>query len=177
MKGETHPRAARLVILRHGPAASVDPVRWPDDRERPLATAERPELKRAVRGLAALTGGADRIATSGALRARATAEAFRDELGAPPRLDDWPELLPGGPAEPVLGRFARSARAGLLQVVVGHAPTLSELVGLSVLGEAVPIVHLARGGAACVEFPLDVRPGAGTLLWLLTRKQLGAVRA
>ncbi len=169
------PRTFRLIVLRHGPAEEADPARWPDDDRRPLSPGGKAELKRAMRGLAELLGGIDRIASSPADRASATAEVLRESLSSPAKLEEWPELAPGSPAEPILERVSRAARPDHDLVVVGHAPTLPELVGYALLGDAVLFVRLARGGAACVEFSSEVRPGAGVLAWLLTRKQLSAV--
>lgn len=164
---------SRLVLFRHGPAEELDPVRWPDDAQRPLSRSGREEVRRAAHGLARLTGPVGRIASSPAERARATAELLAEALTPPPRPEAWPELAPGSAAEPIL---ARVRPAPLPTVVVGHAPTLSELVGYAVIGDAVPVVHIARGGAACVDFPREIRPGAGVLAWLLTRRQLSGMR-
>ena len=166
----------RLILFRHGPAEEADPRRWPDDARRPLSSEGRSEVRHAARGLARLLVAVDRIATSPAARAAATAEALAEELRPAPPLERWEELAPGSEPEPVLARVAAlRPRTGSV-VVVGHAPTLAELLGYAVVGDSVPLAHLARGGAACVSFSAEVRPGGGTLLWLLTRKQLVAVR-
>jgi phosphohistidine phosphatase len=170
-----HP-AFRLVVFRHGPSEEPDPSRWPDDDRRPLSEDGRTEVRRAAKGLVAVAGPFAHIASSPADRALATAEALRDAAHPSPRLEIWPELAPGRPAEPVLGRVARLARPGEVIAVVGHAPTLPELVGFAVVGDAVGVTHIARGGAACLEFASDVRPGGGVLAWLLTRRQLGGLR-
>lgn len=31
----------RLLLIRHGPAGERDPLRWPDDRDRPLTRAQQ----------------------------------------------------------------------------------------------------------------------------------------
>lgn len=169
-------RTFRLVVFRHGPAEEADPLHWPDDDRRPLSADGKTETKRAAHGLAGLLGTVDRIATSPAERASATAELLREVLEPPVKAETWPELAPGSPPEPILARAGRAARPGRDLVVVGHAPTLPALVGYALLGDPVPFVRLARGGAACVEFSAGVRPGAGILAWLLTRRQLSAVR-
>ncbi len=169
-------RGFRLVVFRHGPAEEVDPLKWPDDDQRPLSADGKTEVTRAARGLAELLGAVDRIATSPAVRASATAELLREALEPPAKTETWAELAPGSPPEPILSRAGHLARVGRDLVVVGHAPTLPGLVGYAILGDPVPFVRLARGGAACLEFAAGVRPGAGILAWLLTRKQLSAVR-
>lgn len=165
----------RLIVLRHGPAEEEDPLRWPNDDLRPLSEDGKAELRHAARGLLELSGPIARIASSPAERARATAEILRDAAEKPPRLETWNELAPGSAAEPVLQRVAHLARSSGPYVVVGHAPTLWGLVGYALIGEAVPIARIARGGAACIDFAAEVRPGGGVLAWLLTRKQLSAI--
>lgn len=165
-----------MILFRHGPAEEADPRRWPDDAQRPLSSEGRTDIRHAARGLARLLGAVDRLASSPATRALATAEALVRELPAAPPLERWEELAPGSAPEPAFARVAALGPRASCAVVVGHAPTLAELLGYAVVGDSVPIAHLARGGAACVGFSAEVRPGGGTVLWLLTRKQLAAVR-
>jgi len=165
-------RNVRVVLVRHGPAEQRDPVRWPNDERRPLTTKGRSQTRRAAKGLARVTDSVDRVATSAASRAVDTARMVRSALDDPPDLETWPELAPGNLPEVVLHRLRRSARPGQELVLVGHEPTLAEFVGLALTGDGVAVVHLTKGGAACLEFPGGVKPGAGRLVWLLTRKQL-----
>jgi phosphohistidine phosphatase len=161
-----------LFLLRHGPALDRDPRRWPDDTLRPLSPDGVRSTRRSARGLAGLVGEADRLLTSPAVRAARTAELFGEALTGAPQLERWEELGPGEPAAGALERLRRTMRGRARVVVVGHEPQLSELLGLSVAGEALSIARLAKAGAAAVEFPRAVTPGAGRLLWMLTRKQL-----
>ncbi|EQD79009.1 phosphohistidine phosphatase, SixA [mine drainage metagenome] len=165
-------RDVRLVVLRHGPAVDRDPARWPNDAQRPLTPDGAIATRRASKGLARYLGPVDRLATSAAARCRATAEILRAEVENPPALEEWPELGPGRLALPILTRVGRRARSGELVVLVGHDPALSELLGLALTGDGTPFVRLAKGGAARLDFPRGVRPGAGVLRWLATRKQL-----
>ncbi len=172
------PRAShiRVVVFRHGPAEVRDPGRWPDDDERPLTGKGRVQTRRAARGIARLLPSVDRIATSPADRAVTTAELLRQALRAEREVEPWEELGTGRLAEPIFARLARSVRAGETVALVGHDPTLTEFVGFAMVGEGVGLVRLGKGGAALLDFPARLVPGAGRLLWLLTRKQLSAVR-
>ena len=165
------PRPLHVVVVRHGPAEIRDPARWPDDTERPLTPSGVKATRRAAKGIGRLVDPAPRIVTSRAERARATAELVHAAVGGA-RAETWIELASGRPAEPILDRLARSAQPGEEFLLVGHAPGLAEFVGLALTGDGLPVVRLAKGGAACIEFAAAVRPGAGRLLWLLTRKQL-----
>jgi len=171
-----HPSCIRVIAVRHGPAEVRDPARWPDDDLRPLTHKGETETRRAARGLAHVVGTADRLATSSADRAVRTAELIREQLDRAPAPETWKELAPGNLATPIFDRIRRSARPSETVVLVGHEPTLAEFVGEALTGEGLSIVHLTKGGAVCLEFSTSVRPGAGRLVWLFTRKQLSADR-
>lgn len=165
-------RNVRVVIVRHGPAEERDPVRWPNDARRPLTNKGRAQTRRAAKGLARVTDPIARVVSSAAERAVATAEMVRSALDDPPKLETWPELAPGNLPNPIFDRLRRAARPGQEVVLVGHEPTLAEFIGLALVGDDVSVVHLTKGGAACLEFPAGLKPGSARLVWLLTRKQL-----
>ncbi len=116
----------------------------------------------------------DRLISSGASRALETARLLAKALPGRTTIQIWPELDPSHPPAPVLERLGRTAGPDEVVVLVGHEPALSELVGLALVGDAVSFVRIAKAGAACLEFPRRLRPGAARLLWLLSRKQLAA---
>jgi phosphohistidine phosphatase len=172
---ESPPAAVRswmdVVIVRHGPAADKDPVRWPDDRRRPLSPGGIRATRRAAKGLARLRPAVDKIVSSPATRAYATAVILQKVLQVDSDIETWEELEPEGTPGPILERLQHlSRRRGV--VLVGHEPTLGELLGLSVTGESVPIARFSKAGAAQVRFPREARAGAGEIDWVLTRKQL-----
>jgi phosphohistidine phosphatase len=162
----------RVVVVRHGPAEPRNPARWPNDDRRPLTSKGKTQTRRAARGLARLASPADRVVTSSADRASKTAELVAGALSDAPRLETWPELAPGNLPDPIFQKLRRSVRPGQEVVLVGHDPTLAEFVGMALIGDGVSVVRLTRGGAACLDFPTGVKPGAGRLVWLFTRKQL-----
>jgi phosphohistidine phosphatase len=160
-----------IVIVRHGPAADRDPSRWPDDQLRPLTPEGIKSTRRAAKGLASLEPAVDKIITSPAARAYATAEIFQRVLDVSTAMESWTELEPDTAPGPILERLQRlSRKRGVL--LVGHEPTLGELLGLSVTGESVPIARFSKAGAAQISFPEEPRPGAAEIDWVLTRKQL-----
>jgi len=165
-------KTIRVVVVRHGPAEPRDPARWPNDDRRPLTGKGRNQTRRAARGLAQITSPVDRLVTSTADRALRTAEIVARELSSSPRLETWPELAPGNLPDPIFDRLRRSVHPGQEVVLVGHEPTLAEFVGMALIGDGISVVRLTRGGAACLDFPGGVKPGAGRLVWLFTRKQL-----
>jgi phosphohistidine phosphatase len=161
-----------LFLVRHGPSEGRDPLKWPDDEDRPLSAEGVKETRRAARGFARLGGSISQVISSPARRARETAEIFRTALDDPKALELWEQLAPDSPSAPVLGRVGRLGRRAEGVVLVGHEPVMSELVGLALTGEAISLVHFARAGAAAISFPGSIAPGAGQLEWLLTRRQL-----
>jgi phosphohistidine phosphatase len=161
-----------LIVLRHGPAAERSPRKWPNDDDRPLTVEGARDTRRAACGLALLVGDLERCFVSPAERAHRTAEIAREEWDDPPKLELMEELAPGSPAQPILGSLNRSAKPNARYLLVGHEPTLGELVGLALTGEAVSVVRLAKAGAASLSFARNVAPGGASLEWLLTRKQL-----
>jgi phosphohistidine phosphatase len=162
----------RVVVVRHGPAESRDPRKWPDDDHRPLSREGRRETRSAALGLAVLERDVRVVITSPASRARATAEIVRESLDLVRRCLAWPELGPGATAAAVLARLPEAGPAHSTIVLVGHEPQLGELIGLALTGDAVSVTRLGKAGAAAVQFPRVVRPGAGTLEWRLDRKGL-----
>jgi phosphohistidine phosphatase len=165
-------RAARVVLLRHGPAELRDPARWPDDRDRPLSRKGTAQTRRVARALVALVGPAAFVATGPAVRSRSTATIVADRLTPGRAVVRWDELDVARRPEPILARLGRELRRDRPVVLVGHDPVLGELLGLAVVGEGLAFARLSKAGAACLEFPARVRPGAARLRWLLTRKQL-----
>lgn len=161
--------------MRHGPAAERDPHRWANDDERPLTAEGSRAMKQAARGFAGLIDPPDRILSSPAARARRTAEILHDQLEDPPEIEYLEELAPGASAPAVLAQVHDGARPRSRWILVGHEPTLGELVGLAVIGEAVSPLRLTKGGAVELEFSRDMVPGGARLNWLLTRKQLMAL--
>ncbi len=173
---QPHTNSIRVIAVRHGPAEVRDPARWPDDDLRPLTRKGEQETRRAAKGLAHVLRSADRLASSSADRALRTAQLIQRELEKAPSPETWEELAPGNLPTPIFDRLRRSARPKETVVIVGHEPTLAEFVGEALVGEGLSVVHLTKGGAVCLEFSNSVRPGAGRLVWLLTRKQLAAER-
>lgn len=162
----------RVVLVRHGPAERRDAARWPNDDRRPLTRKGKAQTRRAAQGLARLTSPVSKMASSAADRAFETAELLADALTSRPDLETWPELAPGNFPQPIFSRLRRAARPGQELLLVGHEPTIAEFLGMALPAKEPTELHLTKGGAACLEFPNGIRPGAGRLVWLYTRKEL-----
>ena len=165
-----------LYLVRHAVAELRDPLRWPDDAERPLAARGQRRFRRAATGLGRLQPAVDALLTSPYARARETAELLASEAGWPPPLV-LAALAPGHHPEQLVeevGRVALTAASSL--ALVGHEPDLHQLASYLLAG-AVSALSLEwrRGGVARLDYQGRPRPGAATLAWYLPPKVLRRV--
>lgn len=148
-----------LHFLRHADAG--DPEAWTGpDAARPLSDKGRKQSNRLGEHLAAIGFEADAVITSPKIRAAQTAEIAAESLGAKVSID---ERLGGGLEVDVLDAILADAGDPGRVVVVGHDPDFSEL-----LSELVGTrLEMRKGAFARVEVERPLRPGGGTLRWLL----------
>jgi phosphohistidine phosphatase len=138
-----------LYILRHGIAVEPGTPGIPDD-QRPLTAKGEKRMRQVARGLRLLGLKVERIVTSPLPRARATAEIVADALDAPERLE-VSSVLQAGAAATTIERWLRE-RSEKQLMIVGHNPTLSDLISLLVLGATErPICDLKKGGIAALK--------------------------
>jgi phosphohistidine phosphatase len=158
-----------LYLLRHGIAVDPGSSGMPDDA-RPLTEKGIKRMRQIAAGLLALDLELDRIVTSPLPRAKETAEIVALALGARERLETANVLQTGSDAATV-ERWLRD-RSEERMMLVGHNPTLSELVSLLVVGARMsPICELKKGGIAAL-----VKRGGPTglfeLSWVATPRLL-----
>src|SRR4029077_6506296 len=96
--------------------------------ERPLTAKGEKRMRQIALALRKLDLKLDRIVTSPLPRARATAEIVADALDARERLENS-NLLQTGTAAASIQRWLRERTEDRL-MIVGHNPTLSDLVAL-----------------------------------------------
>jgi phosphohistidine phosphatase len=159
-----------LFIVRHAIAEEQDPIRWPDDADRPLTMEGEVTFRKAVQGLAKLTGPPATVLSSPFVRAWRTAEILQEEAGWPSP-EPFKTLEADRDPQGVIDELA-DAPGGPSIALVGHEPLLSELIGLLV-GEAH--IELKKGAVARLDVRALTRGGA-TLRWLLPPKVLRAAR-
>jgi phosphohistidine phosphatase len=137
-----------LYIVRHGIAALPGTPGIPDD-ERLLTSKGEKRVRQIARGLARLDLKLDRIVTSPLPRARATAEIIADELDSR-KLLEISNVLQTGSSAATVERWLRERTEERL-MIVGHNPTLSDLLSLLVLGSTQPLIcDLKKGGVAAL---------------------------
>lgn len=151
----------RLYLLRHGIALPHGTPEVPDD-ERPLTPKGERRLRQVGRGLRRLGLKLDRIVTSPLPRARQTAEIVAEELGVVDLLEDADALRADRDASLIRDWVLNRSEAKLM--LVGHNPSLTDLVGLLIGSpHGVPPCELRKGGIAA----LRPSPSAGMQLhWL-----------
>lgn len=158
-----------LHLLRHADAG--DPDAWDrPDAERPLSDKGRKQSKRLGDHLAAIGFRAEAIITSPKVRAAETAELVADRIDGTVAEDErLASSLDLDVIEAVLHDVGDPDEA----MLVGHDPDFSEL--LSVLCGAAGVT-MRKGALARIEVDRPLRPGGGTLRWLLPPDALKAAR-
>jgi phosphohistidine phosphatase len=165
----------RVYVVRHAEAFERDRKRWPDDDLRPLTPAGIREFRDAAAGIGRVAARPGRVLVSPLRRAQQTAEILTD-------VAEWPRATATtalAPEEPVKHAFAllRAQARGRI-ALVGHEPHLTLLLAAAIAGSGSRAqLALKKGGAACLDFEGAVRPGRGTLAWLLAPKALRALGA
>ena len=163
-------RQLDLFIVRHAIAYEHDPLRWPDDAERPLTMEGEVSFRKAVRGLAKLTDPPSVVLASPYVRAWRTAEILTEEAGWPAP-EPFKALEANRDAQGVLDEL-NDVQSDPSIALVGHEPMLSELISMLVGGANV---ELKKGAVARLNAHALTRGGA-TLRWLLPPKVLRAAR-
>jgi phosphohistidine phosphatase len=160
-----------LYLVRHAIAFERDPMRWPDDGERPLTDNGEAKFQRGAAGLRTIAGTVDVVLSSPLVRAWQTALILRDAAG-------WPDPTRFDPLQPAMGAGAVVAALGDYAdadalALVGHEPDLTALASYLLTGMGGEMrLEMKKGGAACLRCDGGVAPGAATLVWWATPKML-----
>lgn len=159
VEGEGEPRVDTIHLVRHAHAG--DALRWDGpDAARPLSRKGRTQATRLGAFLAAAGIHPGRILTSPKVRARETADLVGAALRVEPTID---ERLAEDCDLPTLDALLGSSDVREV-MVVGHDPYLSELLSELIGGSTGP---MRKGAIATLEARRPLRPGAGTLRWLV----------
>jgi phosphohistidine phosphatase len=116
---------------------------------------------------------ADRVLTSPLARAAQTAAILGERLGA--AVEETDLLGPGGDRDELRSRLKQLAAEGVGAVaLVGHTPTLEQMIGDLIADNPAAGLSLSKAGAALVELADNAR--TAELRWLLRRSQLELMR-
>jgi phosphohistidine phosphatase len=149
-----------LHLLRHADAG--DPEAWEGpDAARPLSDKGRSQSERLGKYLAGIAFKGGLFISSPKVRAVETAELVAETLKAKVDLDDrLGEALGLDAVEAILHDAGDPERA----VLIGHDPDFSDLLAELVETSRVP---MRKGALARIEVDRPLRPGGGTLRWLI----------
>ena len=152
----------RLLLIRHAIAvpSGADGI---EDDERPLTPRGRKRFRAAARGLARIMERPDVLLTSPLPRAAETAQIAAHAFG---KLEPRPErALARGGTEAIIAVLRRQPGDATV-AIVGHEPTLSQLLARLLGSGRAERFAFKKGGAALVELPTEGR-SAGRLIWFL----------
>ena len=151
----------QIYLLRHGEALQ----RGFDDTSRPLSDRGEEEIRRAAKMLVEQKASINAILTSPLLRAQQTAAIMNQTLMSK-ELITTEYLVPVTDQRQIIDELNRRSLPAVL--LVGHEPHLSGLVSLLISGSRASNIEMGKGSLALIESPIPIKPGSGTLRWLLS---------
>ena len=161
-----------LYLLRHGLATEPSVRRLAKDSERSLTPEGKRKMRQIAKSMKALELSFDLILSSPYLRARQTAEIVASAFRADQKLVLAEELTPGASAKGLIHRINSLNPTPENLLLVGHEPSLSQLISLWVAGDPYSSITLKKGGL-CRLAVEALQPGrCATLEWLLTPKHM-----
>jgi phosphohistidine phosphatase len=165
----------KLLIIRHAIAMERDEFAetGQSDDLRPLTNRGEKRMKKAARGLRSEVYSLDHLATSPWTRAVQTAEIVSKAYDSEDA-EVLNALVPGTPFEEFEEWCEAHADKDVIGIV-GHEPHLSGLATWLLTGNTQSRIELGKGGACLIEFEGAMRRNTGTLVWLLTPRQLRAL--
>ncbi len=161
-----------LYILRHGKAEPYGRGSH-SDHLRSLTPKGRKRTILSVKGMKAVSVDIDLIMSSPILRARQTAEIVHKGLTLDEPIEFSDALASASVAAVLSALRPHASLNGVM--LVGHEPTLSELVSTMASGAGHTALNLKPGGL-CKLNVYSLRPGqCASIEWFVTPKQLAAM--
>ncbi|WP_345559400.1 histidine phosphatase family protein [Streptomonospora halophila] len=148
----------RLIVLRH---AQAEPLIDGSDHERPLTAEGREQARAAGAHLASGALFPDRVICSTALRTRQTVELVAESLPDSPPVDFERDLY-GADVPAAMELISRTDPEVGTLLVVGHNPTMAQLVGAFMPDE--PLDSFPTAGLAVIDLEVEwlyAAPGTG----------------
>ena len=158
-----------LYILRHGKAEPFGPI-YARDALRPLSPLGLRRTEQSTKGMAAANVIVDTIISSPLLRARQTAEIVHQGLGVAAEIKYSDALATGDLNGIVDAVRAHERTKGVM--LVGHEPTLSQLISILAFGAPGGSFGLKPGGLCKLQTYAIALGQCAVVRWFLTPKQL-----
>lgn len=168
-----------LFILRHGLASDPGEDGLPKDlpdAERPLTAKGKQRLWRGTEAMRTLKLEFDFVVSSPLLRARQTAQIVTEALELRRKLILTDHLAPAGSPKLLLEQLEELGPRAKNILLVGHEPYLSRLIALLISGSTAAAIELKKGGLAKLDVDQLRFARCARLGWLLTPKQLEAMK-
>lgn len=160
-----------LYLLRHGLA--VEPgATGMNDAERPLTPKGIRKIRKEAEALREMEVSFDVVLSSPLLRARQTAEVVAETLELSKKLECTETLLPAASPSKLVGYLNHLDPPPEEVLLVGHEPSLSDLISLFISGQHGAAVLMKKGGICKLAVEALHAGRCATLEWLLTPKQL-----
>src|SRR3989442_2529383 len=161
-----------IYVLRHGIAVERVTPGYKKDSDRPLTKEGEEKMHQIAQAMLAMELKFDLILSSPYDRAARTAQIVADHLDDEVTFTDF--LVPDGkPLELIRDINDRKPQRVLL---VGHEPDLSGMISVLVTGGSDASIELKKGGLCRLTAEKLSFGQCATLNWLLTPKQLRALR-
>jgi phosphohistidine phosphatase len=161
-----------LYILRHGIAVERGTPGYKKDSDRPLTPEGEEKMRQIADAMRGMDLKFDVILSSPYTRAEQTAHIVAGELDEEVSYSDY--LVPGGNALELIAEINDERPQRVL--LVGHEPDLSSLISVLITGGSSASIELKKGGLCKMTTEKLVFGQCATLNWLLTPKQLRALR-
>ena len=161
-----------IYILRHGIAVQRGTPGYKKDSDRPLTEDGIDKIRQVVEAMLAMELKFDLILSSPYVRAAETAKIVADELDTEVTFTDF--LLPDGNPLELIREINGNKPPRVL--LVGHEPDLSRLISHLISGDSDVSIELKKGGLCKLTAGKLTLGQCATLNWLLTPKQLRALR-
>lgn len=160
----------RILFVRH---ATASPAGRGGDAARKLTDKGLQEARKLADALEAMGESADKVLSSPLVRAAQTAAILGQRMGA--AVEETDLLGPGGDLDELRSVLEQLAVEGVQAVaLVGHTPTLEQVIGDLIAGNPAVGLSLSKAGAALVELADNGK--SAELRWLLRRGQLELMR-
>ncbi len=164
----------KLFFLRHGIAAEKGA--YATDADRPLTEEGIKEMTKVAKAMGALGLEFDLILSSPFVRAKQTAEIVAEILHLGHCLKIHESLQVGGDSLKLIRDLNRSPEPPESVLLVGHEPSLSNLITLLLTGTHQAILSMKKAGLCKLETSSLKFGKCAELKWLLTPKQLVSIQ-
>ncbi len=162
-----------ISILRHAKSDWSDADL--DDFDRPLnkrGEKDAPRMGKYLKSTGKLPG---IIYSSPALRAKTTAEIVKETSGYPGDIEYMPEFYASESPEVYIDKIKRAPDNHDSIMVVGHNPTLENLLA-DLLSDHPVNIKFPTAGLACLNVEIEswkeLKPGTAILYWMMIPKAL-----